>query len=136
MSGVANFTHVPSFDGQAPLFPKNEEASLWNPIPTPGPRRRAANSLLHMSDIARKVRMAARKDHIGNNGGAQQILKNSRKRFRANDSIYQDAVKFTNFKRIDQTMETYFMEFDMLREKAESRMVMRSGFPDEFASFL
>ena len=33
-------------------------------------------------------------------------------------------------------MDTYIMEFEMLREKAESRMVMGPGFPDAFVSVL
>ena len=45
-------------------------------------------------------------------------------------------VKFMYFKRTDQTMDTYIMEFEMLRQKAESRMVMGAGSPDEFASVL
>ena len=33
-------------------------------------------------------------------------------------------------------MDTYLLEFDMLRQKAESRMQMGAGFPDEFVSAL
>ena len=31
-------------------------------------------------------------------------------------------------------MDTYLLEFDMLRQKAESRVQMGAGFPDEFVS--
>ena len=41
-----------------------------------------------------------------------------------------------NSKRVDQTVESYLMEIDALREAAGARMVMGSGFPDEFASVL
>ena len=41
-----------------------------------------------------------------------------------------------DFKRTDQTMDNYLMEFDALQEKAGARMFMESGFPDEFASVL
>ena len=84
----------------------------------------------------RKVCMAVRKDYIGNNDGAQRILRISRERF-APDTIdpnHRDVAKFMNFKRADQTMGTYLLEFDMLRKQAESRMLMSSGFPDELAS--
>ena len=37
------------------------------------------------------------------------------------------------FDGTDQTMDTYLMEFDMPRQKAEARMPMGSGFSDEFA---
>ena len=45
-------------------------------------------------------------------------------------------VKFMNSKRTDQNMDTYIMEFEMLRERAESRMLMRSGFPAACVSAL
>ena len=40
------------------------------------------------------------------------------------------------FKRTDKQMDTFLMSFHMLRDTAESRMVIGSGFPDEFASAL
>ena len=40
------------------------------------------------------------------------------------------------FKRTDQTMDTYSIEFDILRQQAAARALMGSGFPDEFAPVL
>ena len=40
------------------------------------------------------------------------------------------------FKRTGQNMDTYSMEFDMLHQQAEARMLMGSGIPDEFAPVL
>ena len=82
--------------------------------------------------------MAASKGRVGNNDMGQRILAILRERSvpAAIDSIYQDVVKFTNSERTDQSANTYLMEFDMLREKAESRMVIGSGGPDEFAPVL
>ena len=45
------------------------------------------------------------------------------------DAIYQAVANVMTFKRADQTIDFLLMEFDVLCEKAESRMVMRSGFP-------
>ena len=82
--------------------------------------------------------MAVGKDVIGNTVGAEQLLRILRERFApyAIDSISQDMVKFTYFKRTDQNMGTYLMEFDMLRRKAEAHVLAGSGFPDEFVSVL
>ena len=78
--------------------------------------------------------MAVRKDDVGNIDGAGQISKISRERFApdAIDSIFQDMLKFTYFKRTDQKIGTHMTEFDFSRQKAEARMLMGSGLPDEF----
>ena len=94
-----------------------------------GHQKRAANLLLNMPDVARKVCMSVGKDVIGNVAGAAHILRILRERVASDaiDSIFQDMVK---------AMDTYPMEFDVLRRKAEARMLMRSGYPDEFVSVL
>ena len=51
-----------------------------------GPRKKAINLLLHMSDVARKVCMAVGRDVVGNIGGAARISGNPRERF-APDAI-------------------------------------------------
>ena len=68
--------------------------------------------------------------------GAQQISRILRERFApgASDAVYKEVAKFMNFKCADQTMEVCLMELDVFRDKAEARMAMGSGFPDEFAS--
>ena len=103
-----------------------------------GPAKKAAHLLLHMSDVARKVCLSVGKDVIGNLDGAEQILQIPRDRFApdAIDLISQDMVKFILFKRTDQPMDTYIIEFEMLRRKAEARMVMGPGFLVEFVSVL
>ena len=107
-------------------------------ITTLGPDKKAAHLLLRKSDAARKVGVRAGKDVVGNLDRAEQILKISRERFApdAIDSIFRDVVKFMYFKRLGQTMDTYLLDFDMLRRKAESRMLIGAGFPDEFVSVL
>ena len=119
-------THVPVFDGHASPFANYEaKVALWNQISSMGPHKRAANFLLRMTVVARKVCM-------------EQISRILRQHFApdATDDIFQDMVKFTNFKRTGQNMDRNLTELDMLRQKAEARMLMGSGSPDEFASVL
>ena len=82
--------------------------------------------------------MSVDRDVIGNLNGAEQILRILRERFApdAIDSIFQDMVTFVYFERAGQNMATYIMEFEMQREKAESRMLAGSGFPGAFVSAL
>ena len=84
-----------------------------------------------MTDIARNVCVTVGKDHIGNNDGAQQILRILLERFEPDtiDVIYQEGAKFMNFRRADHAMDVYLIEFDVSREKAEARMVMGIGSP-------
>ena len=96
--------------------------------------KKAAHFLLHMSGVAGKFCVAAGTDAIGNSGGAEENLKFCRIRFAPDviDSIFQDMVKFMNFRRSGQDADTHLMEFDVLRQKAESRMITGGRFPDEF----
>ena len=43
-------------------------------------------------------------------------------------------MKFTRFKRVGQNVDTFAMEFVLLRQEAEARMLMGSGFPAERCS--
>ena len=138
MTEVAN-TEVPKFDGHAGSFANyEEEVHLRKRISAMGPEKKAAHLLSRMSKVALKVCLSVGRGVIGNLDGAEQISKIPRERVApdAIDSIFQDMVKFMYFKRTDQTMDTYTMEFETLRQKAESRMVVGAGFPDKFASVL
>ena len=78
------------------------------------------------------------KDVIGNLDGVDSILRILRNRFAPDriDCIFQDIQKFSHLTRTTQDMDTYLLEFEMLRQKAEARFDMGTGFPDEFASVL
>ena len=81
---------------------------------------------------------AARTVVVGNSDGAAHISRTSRERFApdAIDSISQDMARFMYFEQTDRTLDTYMMEFEMLRQKAEPRMLTGSGLPAEFVSVL
>ena len=77
--------------------------------------------------------MAVGKDVVGRIDGVEHISEILRERFapRPIDSILQDMAKFSFFKRTGQNMDAYLMVFDMLRQRAEARMITGCGFPDE-----
>ena len=62
----------------------------------------------------------------------------SRSRFapEAADASRQQVMRFTNYRRTDQSIDEYIVEFDLLRRKAESKMEVGAGFPGRFASIL
>ena len=74
--------------------------------------------------------MSAGKDSIGVVDGAALILRKLRERLApdAIDSSSRNVAKFMYFGRAAQNMDAY-LEFDMLRQKGEARMLMGSGFP-------
>ena len=118
-SEVPNFTRVPSFDGQPSSF-ANYEVNVIprNRIATFGAAKRASNLLVNMADVARKVCAMAGKDCIGENGGAQHILRILRWRSApdAIGAIHQGVAKSMNFKRAGPTADVYFMEFHVSRD--------------------
>ena len=128
-----------------PSFAHYEQtAILRNQTATFGPRRRAASLLLHMTDAARRVSMATGKAHIGTYGGAQRILQTLRGRLApdaigarfAPDAIRAGTSRNSRIPGASIRMDTSSMEFDVLRARAEGRMVAGSGFPDEPESIL
>ena len=130
---------VPTFDGKRSSFLNYEEKELiWQNISPLPPDQKASRLLPHMSDVARKVCLTIGKDVVGNVDGVEAILKIRRRRFAPDivDCIFRDIHKFMNFKRAIQDMDTFLLEFEMLRQRTEARFDMGVGFPDEFASAL
>ena len=120
MSDMAHVINVPAFDGRAGSFANNEEkAAARNQISATDPQKRAAKLLLRTSDGARKVCLAVGEAVIGRLDGVERILRILRGRFApdAIDSIFRDMVKFMCFRRPDQYMDTYIMEYDMCDRK-------------------
>ena len=110
--------HVPAFGGQrSSSLNYEEKVPLWKNI-----------SPLEPADVARKVCFAVGKDVVGNNDGVEQILNISRNRFAPDKvgCIFQDIAKFLYFKRTTEDMDTFLLEFDISRQKAEARMSSRS----------
>ena len=66
--------------------------------------------------------------------GALQILDTSRNYFApgAVDAIRRQVVRFMRSRHMDQSINAYIVEFDRLRRRAESQMVMGADFPGQF----
>ena len=54
----------------------------------------------------------------------------------ATDQVFQDVQRFLHYKRTDQPMERFILDFDVLRRKAERRIQTGFQFPDPFVSIL
>ena len=105
--------NAPAFDGRARPFANYEgKAALRSQVSATDPQKRAANLLIHMSGVARKVCMTVGGDVIGDIGSAEHTHCISRGRFGPDsiDSICRDYVKFTYINRTGQNMDTYLME--------------------------
>ena len=130
---------VPTFVGQRNSFLSYEEKAFLRKNVTPlEAAKKAAYLLFRMADVARKARLVVWKDVIGINDGVEQISNISRHRF-APDKVgrfFQDVTKFVHLQRTAREMDGCLLEFDILRQKAESRSSMGTGFPGEFASVL
>ena len=89
----------------------------------------AASLILQMSDAARQVCATSGKGLIMNNDGVQQILRILRDHFApdAADAIY---------KRACQTTDAFLLGSDVPLHTAVARVVMESGFPEEFVCIL
>ena len=79
--------------------------------------QKASHLLLHLNDVARKVRLTEGKDVIGNLGGVEAILKILRRRFAPDmaDCIFQGVSKFMHSKRTTYDADSFLLEFEMLR---------------------
>ena len=70
--------------------------------------------------------------------GARNIMRES-KAYRspgALDTVYQDAVKFSKYCKTAWSIDYCLVQFDPLRQVAESRLGEGSAFPDTFAAIV
>ena len=49
----------------------------------------------------------------------------------AADAIYQQVVRFVNYRGSDQSISEYITEYDLLRRQVGSKMAMGAGFPEQ-----
>ena len=77
-----------------------------------------------------KVCLTFGKDVVGNIDGVEQILNIPRNRFAPEkaDCVFQDIAGFLFCKRTTQDMDTYLLEFDMLRQSG-SAVFSENRFP-------
>ena len=118
---------VPAFDGRGSsilgfgqkVFPRVRAAET-------GLGSRAFLLLLHMHSARRQVSLAAGGDWAfsGDQDGVAGILGVPRDCSApdAADAIHQQGMRFTHFRRAEQSIDEFVVEFDHLRRKAESKM--------------
>ena len=91
-----------------------------------------------MQPAPRQVCHSEGGDISGRGDGVSKILNISRNYFapEAADAIHQEVMRFTRYRRTDQAVADYFVEYDLLCRKAGSMMGLGAGFPDQCASIL
>ena len=89
-----------------------------------------------MNSAPRQFWQSAAGGHLDNQEGVARILEVLRNYFapEAADAIYRQVMRFTQYRRAEQPADEFIVEFDLLRRKAESKMGMGTGFPEQFAS--
>ena len=123
----------------APIFLDYEhQVNSW--MRTARAETPALSSLLisHMRPAPRQVCLAEGSDILDHIDGVSKILIILRNYFapEAVDAIQQQVMRFMRFRRADQSIEDYIMEFDLLRREAAPRMKIGAGFPERFVSLL
>ena len=130
---------APSYDRQNASFIDYEQrVRLWSQSAEVDPSKRPSPLILRMNTIARQVCLNAGDYGFTLGGGSGGHLKVPRNYFQpdALDDVYRQVAKLSQNARADRTTERYPSEFDVLRRKAEARLVMGRAFPDAFASNL
>ena len=71
---------------------------------------------------------------MGHHGGVARNMEIFRSYFApyAVSAGQQQVMKFTHYRRSDQSINEYFVESDLLRGEAEPKVEMAAGFPEQF----
>ena len=112
---------VPASNAKGPSFINYEQdARLWRQLTNLGPGKRASALILRRDSVARQVCLGAESDAVTNIDGLGLILAILRKYFEPDpvDLIYQEVLRFMQFKRKVPTMEAYATEFELLCRKS------------------
>ena len=99
---------------------------------------RALSLALSPGPAPRQVCLVEGGDVLGRHDGVSPTWAILRTSFapEAADAIRQQVMKFTRYRRSGPFSDEYFVEFDPLRRKAESKMETGAGFPEQFVSIL
>ena len=124
---------APASDGQgANFFDREHQVRL-------GMRATRAELTARASLLAsrpRRVRLAEGGDILDRGDGASKILNILRNYFApdAADAVRRQVVRFVRFRRTDQPIDEYAVDFGLFRRKAEPAMETGAGAPDQFIS--
>ena len=91
-----------------------------------------------MRPAPRQVRLAEGSDILGHSDGFTRILDISRSYSapEAADAIHRKVMRFMSYRTSDRSIDEYTAEYALLRARAESKLELGAGFPDQFASIL
>ena len=130
---------VPVFGGRGTSFLDFEqEFHLQMRAMGTDPASLACFLVLRMHSAPRQVCLAAGGHFLDNQHGVARILDILRNYFApdAADAIHQKVVRFTHFRRAEQSIDTCTAEFDLLRRTAASKLNMGPGFAEQFIPIL
>ena len=130
---------APAFDGRGAHFlDYAHQGHLWMRNARAEVPARASFLVLRTQPAPRQVCLAEGGDILDHSDGVSGILDVLRNCLapEAVDAIRQQVMRYARCRRADQSIGEYVVEFDLLRRRAESKMEMGAGSPDQFVSIL
>ena len=105
-----------------------QRAKLWRQVTNLGPAKRASALIVQIDTRLRQDCMAAGSGVIADGDGAEKISTVLRDYLapEAADSANQEVVRCLQWRRTGQTMDSFTVDLDFCRCRAESRMQMGS----------
>ena len=130
---------APAFDRKgASVLDYERQVRLWMRSTKTDPAGSSSSLALHMNSAPRQVCLPAGGGHLDDQEGVTRFLE-ILPNFRASGAagaIYRQVARLTQYRRAEQFINEFIVESDLLRRKAESKMDMGSGYPEQFASKL
>ena len=106
---------APVFDGKDSSFQDYEQqVRLWTRTTETDPASTASTLASQTNPAPRQVCLLPCGGHLDGRGGVARILEILRSYFapEAADAIYQQAIRFTQYRRADQSIDEFVAEFD------------------------
>ena len=102
------------------------------------PASRASFLALHMNSAPRQVCLAEGGGVLGHHDGAARVIEIPRSYYAPESAgaIHLQDMKFTHYRRSDNSTDERTVGFDLLRSKSESKTEMGAGSPEQFVSIL
>ena len=130
---------VPTFDGRgASSLDYERQGHLWIRTTRTEASARASVLILHLQPALRQVCLADGSDVLGRSDGVAGIWVLLRNNFapEAADEIRRQVLRFTRFRRTDQSIDESTAAYELLRRKAEPEMGTGARFPGQLVTLL
>ena len=110
--------------GGASFLGSERQVCLWMRMTKMGPASRASALALRVNSVGGQGCLSSGGGQLGDNDGATRMLEILRNYFapEAADSICQEVVRCTQYRRAGRPIDEHIVAFDSLRRKAESKM--------------